>query len=39
LAALTFDVAPEDLLPQADVILDPVNQRSVAARADHCQYF
>ncbi len=40
LAALTFDVAPEDLLPQADVILDPgESQRSVAARADHCQYF
>jgi hypothetical protein len=40
LAAMTFDVAPENLLPEADGILDPGEfLRSIAAGADHCQGF
>jgi peroxiredoxin family protein len=40
LAAMTFDVKPEELLPQAAGIIDPSTfLHKIASRADHCQYF
>ncbi|MFN0128214.1 MAG: hypothetical protein ACKV19_16180 [Verrucomicrobiales bacterium] len=40
LAAMTFDVTPANLLPEAKGIIDPSEfVTGIAATADHCQYF
>lgn len=40
LAAQTFDVTPDALLPEVEGIIDPGDfLRTIVARADHCQYF
>lgn len=40
LAAMTFDVAPGNLLAEAEGIMDPGEfLQKIAIHADHCQYF
>jgi peroxiredoxin family protein len=40
LAAMTFDVTPDSLLPEADGIIDPGDfLREIVMRAEHTQYF
>lgn len=40
LAAMTFDVHPDNLIPEANGIIDPGEfLRTIALQADHTQYF
>ncbi len=40
LAGMTFDVTEDNLIPEADGIIDPGDfLRDIAMCADHCQYF
>jgi hypothetical protein len=40
LGAMTFDMTLENLLPETDGIIDPGDfPRTIAMRAEHCQYF